>query len=163
MSAWSNSFKNKGFLGTPTSEAGAVVTAPTPTEGSLAPSSGVVANSFLSKAITSSTARDFSGFRDALSVGTIIKGKLSFEGAVRIDGVLGGQVRCSDAVLIGERAQVDADVIAESLVILGRVKGSLKARGKIEVLAGAVCEGELFCEKLSVEPGAVVNSKCLVG
>ena len=163
MSAWSNSFKNKGFLGTTTSEGGVVAPSVKAIEGSISPSATNSANSYLPKALHGAVARDFSGYRDALSAGTIIKGKLSFEGAVRIDGILDGQVRCSDGVLIGEKAQVVADVIAENLVILGRVRGNLKARGKIEVLAGAVCEGELLCEKLSVEPGAVINSKCLVG
>src|SRR5687768_7505545 len=45
-----------------------------------------------------------------LGRGTRFEGKLQFEGRVRIDGAFKGEIRSDDVLIIGDGAEVDADI-----------------------------------------------------
>lgn len=168
MSSWSETLRNKRLFGQSSSGKEVFTSAPSASTSIPLPkmskenACSPIALATEAGKIPNKKSSDFSGFRDALSFGTTIKGKLSFDSSVRIDGSLDGQVNCSGAVLIGERASIKADISAESAVILGHVTGEIKVRKGVEVLAGAVIEGKVSCSQLVVEPGAVVNSRCRV-
>jgi len=59
-----------------------------------------------------------------LDKGRKIRGELFFEGAVRIDGEVDGEISAHDAVIIGETAVVTGQFKAASVVIMGRSMGS---------------------------------------
>lgn len=98
--------------------------------------------------------------RSALSAGTVIQGKLSFDTPVRIDGKLSGEVFSSKVLIIGETAQIQATLEAASLIIMGKVTGDIKATEKIQVCKGAVLEGAISAPAVVIESGAVFNGKC---
>ena len=166
MSSWSKTFGSKRFFGqspvAPESAKEAVAPVVSSTATSQPPVLKVEAS-----AVTAVPAvramRDFSTYRDAISFGTVIKGKLTFESSVRIDGSLDGEVLCAQNLLISERASVRASLSADTLVIQGVVTGDLKARSKVEVLSGAQVNGTIESPLLLVEQGARVNSKCRIG
>lgn len=103
---------------------------------------------------------DYQRVQSALGAGTIIQGKLSFDTPVRIDGKLSGEVFSTSTLIIGETGVVDAQVEAESLVILGKVKGQVTVREKVELRSGGELEGEVTSKSLRVETGAVLNGSC---
>lgn len=105
-------------------------------------------------------AERFGKIRSALGPGTVIQGKLSFDSTVRIDGKLGGDLFSSKALIVGETGQVDAQVDAASLIILGSVKGKIKAAERIEVWAGGKLEAEVTTPILVVEEGAYLAGSC---
>lgn len=96
----------------------------------------------------------------ALGSGTVIQGKLTFEVPVRIDGKLSGEVYSSEAIIVGENGEIEAEVKAKSLAVLGRVKGSVKASDRVEVFAGGVLEGEVETRSFAVAEGGVFNGAC---
>ena len=61
-------------------------------------------------------------------------GHLECEGSVRIDGFCKGTIEIAGNIIIGERAQVVADIIAENVSVAGAVKGSITARDRLEIL-----------------------------
>jgi len=63
------------------------------------------------------------------------KGELVCDGIVRIEGIYQGSIRTPSNVIISEKAQVDAHIEAENVSVSGQVKGSLVARGRLEILA----------------------------
>ena len=97
--------------------------------------------------------------RSALSKGTIIQGKLSFDTPVSIDGKLSGELFSSETVIIGKSGIVDAQINVRSLVVYGKVTGNIKATEKTLILNGAEINGTLQTASLSVEQGAVLNCK----
>src|SRR5210317_1717327 len=68
-----------------------------------------------------------------LGEGTDFKGILTFEGTVRIDGKLEGEVYTKDTLIVGESAVVGAEINVHTIVISGVVRGNINATGKIEV------------------------------
>jgi cytoskeletal protein CcmA (bactofilin family) len=52
-----------------------------------------------------------------LGRGTRFEGKLHFEGRVRIDGVFRGEIQSDDVLIIGEGAEVDAEIDVASVII----------------------------------------------
>ena len=84
-----------------------------------------------------------------------VSGKLSFVGATRIEGKLRGQVRAADVLVIGTEAVVEASVQAETLVILGEVRGQIESSGRVEVCAGGRLFGDVETRCLVIEEGAI--------
>lgn len=106
------------------------------------------------------TLERFGKARSALGPGTVIQGKLTFDTPVRIDGTLTGEVFSSKALYIGPSGKIDARIEAASLVILGSVKGNIKATEKIEILGSGNLEGQVSTPSLMIEAGCTFNGEC---
>ncbi len=105
----------------------------------------------------------FGKVRSALSEGTVIQGKLSFDTPVRIDGKLSGEVYSTSALIVGEGGEIDADVQAESLIILGQVKGTVQVSGRVELLEGGRLEGDVKTPVLVIQENTVFEGNCTMG
>ena len=64
---------------------------------------------------------------------------------------------CSKMVTIGTPGVVEGNIQAESIIVAGRVKGSLVAKQKIHLETTAELEGDLSANKLSIQEGARVR------
>jgi cytoskeletal protein CcmA (bactofilin family) len=64
-----------------------------------------------------------------------INGDLVCDGIVRIEGIYQGSISTPSNVIISENAKVDARIEAENVSVSGQVKGSLMAKGRLEILA----------------------------
>lgn len=95
-----------------------------------------------------------------LGQGSEFSGKLSFEGAVRVDGRFSGEIRSEGMLVIGPTAEVEADVFVRVVLVQGRVTGNITAEEAIEVRAPAVVTGKLVCPALSIERGVTFNGAC---
>ena len=103
---------------------------------------------------------DFGEIRAFLGEGTQFKGVLSFAGAVRIDGHLEGEIVGEELLIIGEPAQVKAEIEVGTLVVSGRVQGSITARERVELLRPGRVTGTIRTPCLVVAEGAVFNGNC---
>ena len=101
-----------------------------------------------------------SGNRAYLDQGCEINGKLKFEGPVRIDGTIEGEIDGQETVTIGKTAVVNARIKAQSIVVAGLVKGDLTASQRIELQPSAKVSGSLTAPKLVVLEGAVFDGTC---
>src|SRR3981081_177558 len=72
-------------------------------------------------------ARPQSELNALLGKGSQFEGKLLFEGTVRIDGKFSGEIISTDTLIVGEGAEVKANVQVGSLVCLGDYQGEAKA------------------------------------
>jgi cytoskeletal protein CcmA (bactofilin family) len=98
--------------------------------------------------------------RAYLDKGSKIMGKLFFEGPVRIDGQVDGEISANDVVVIGESAVVTAPLIAASVVIAGKLNGNIVASRRIEIRATAKVLGNLTTAVLVVHDGALFEGHC---
>ena len=90
-----------------------------------------------------------------LDKGSEFDGILSFEGAFRIGGVFRGKIFTDDILIIGEGASVDAEIEVGTLVLSGELKGSVKARERVEIHFPAVFRGNIQTPSLMVADGVV--------
>lgn len=75
--------------------------------------------------------------RIEVSVGSTanIKGDLECDGIVKIDGVYQGSIKTVSNVIITEKARVDAHIEAQNVSVSGYCKGSIVAKGRLEILS----------------------------
>lgn len=98
--------------------------------------------------------------RSALGSGTVIQGKLSFDTSVRIDGKLSGNVFCSRVLIIGPSGEIDAEIEAATLVVMGKVKGKVKATERVELVSGGCLNGTLETPIFTMEEGCLFDGSC---
>jgi cytoskeletal protein CcmA (bactofilin family) len=91
---------------------------------------------------------------------TEIVGDIKFKENFRIDGIFKGKILSGGGLIIGETGEVDADIDVISISINGRVKGSIKAKEKIEIFAKGRVIGSLAAPKLVIEDGAFFQGSC---
>lgn len=98
--------------------------------------------------------------RSALGPGTLIEGKFSFDSPVRIDGILRGEVNSTSALIVGERASVQATIHVGSLVVLGEVSGEVEATESVEVKRGGYLVGDIVAQNMMIEEGGFFTGRC---
>lgn len=107
------------------------------------------------------------GGRDNLNAflgeGTSFKGTLTFEGTVRIDGKLEGEIFTKDTLVIGEGAQVHATIHAGVVVLSGTVHGNITAEKKIEIHPSGQLFGNITTPSLVIEEGVIFEGTCTMG
>ena len=103
---------------------------------------------------------DLNGFMDQ---GTEFLGELRFRDTMRIDGRLKGKIVSDNTLIIGESAQVEADIDCGVVSIRGTVSGRVHGRQRIELLAGAKVQATLISPKLVIEDGAFFQGDCEMG
>ena len=95
--------------------------------------------------------------------GVEFKGVISYEGTVRIDGQLEGEIYTQGTLIVGQGAVIDAKVEAGTIVCRGRIVGDIVAKEKIQLLAPAVLNGSLQTPSISMEEGVLFNGTCKMG
>ena len=102
-------------------------------------------------------AGDLSGFLDR---DTELTGELNFKDTLRIDGKFQGNVRTGKRLVIGETAEVNAEIDVEAVFISGRVQGKVRATERVELHPTARVDAELHTKILVVEEGAQFEGQC---
>ncbi len=98
-----------------------------------------------------------------IGVDARIEGHLDFAGTLRLDGQLEGQMTGRNGVLIvGEKAQIKADINVHKAVIMGTITGSVSALDKIELYPPAKITGDICAPMITIESGAILNGKCVM-
>ena len=95
-----------------------------------------------------------------LGRGSEFDGKLSFEGTVRIDGRFTGTIVTSDTLVIGEGAQVNAEISCGTLIVHGAIAGNVKATVAVELHPPARVTGNIETAALLVQRGVAFNGQC---
>jgi len=96
-----------------------------------------------------------------LGRGTRFEGKLTFEGRVRIDGELVGEVFSDGVLVVGEEAVVEARIDVGTLIVRGGVvRGNVHARGAVEVYAPGKVYGNLAAAEIFIDKGVVFEGAC---
>lgn len=95
-----------------------------------------------------------------LGKGSAFDGKLTFEGAVRIDGQFSGEIRTTGTLIVGETAEVKAEINAATIIIEGLVRGDLAATQSIEIHAPARVYGNLASPSLEIQKGSLFEGNC---
>jgi cytoskeletal protein CcmA (bactofilin family) len=93
-----------------------------------------------------------------LGAGSRFEGTLVFDEIVRMDGAFSGKISSKDTLIVGETADIEAEVAVGTLILSGRFKGTINAANKVELRAPAEVEGTIECPSLVVEEGVVLNS-----
>jgi cytoskeletal protein CcmA (bactofilin family) len=95
--------------------------------------------------------------------GTTLKGDISSNSDLRIDGTVIGNIHSTAKVVIGANGVVEGDISGNQADVIGKVTGNIKAKDLLQLRGDSVVTGNLYAEKLQVEPSATFNGQCHMG
>ena len=98
-----------------------------------------------------------------ISHGTTLKGDISSNSDLRIDGTIIGNVQSSAKIVIGANGIVEGDIIGNQADIVGKVTGNIRAKDLLQLRGECSVTGNLYAGKLQVEPTATFNGQCHMG
>ena len=98
-----------------------------------------------------------------ISAGTTLKGDISSNSDLRIDGTIIGNVTSSSKIVIGASGSVEGDITGNQADIVGKVSGNIKTKDLLQLRGDCVVKGNVHAGKLQVEPTAVFNGQCHMG
>ena len=108
----------------------------------------------------SGVAEDHAEITAFLGKGTEFKGVLSFEGTIRVDGKLDGEVVSTDTLIAGDEAFLQGEISVGTIISSGRIAGNINASQKVHILAPGIIEGNIRTPKLIIEEGVTFDGKC---
>ena len=98
-----------------------------------------------------------------VSAGTTLKGDISSNSDLRIDGTIIGNVNSAAKIVIGTNGSVEGNITGNQADIVGKVTGNIKTKDLLQVRGDCVVKGNLYAGKLQVEPTATFNGQCHMG
>ena len=98
-----------------------------------------------------------------LGKGSKVAGKLTFEGTVRVDGTVEGEVAAQDTLIVGESAIVNAQIIGSTIIIKGKVTGDIIARERVEIRSPGKLFGNVTTPCLIIQEGVIFEGHCSMG
>jgi len=98
-----------------------------------------------------------------ISAGTTVKGDISSNSDLRIDGAIIGNVSSSAKIVIGASGSVEGDISGNQADIVGKVSGNIKTKDLLQLRGDCIVNGNVYAGKLQVEPTAIFNGQCHMG
>ncbi len=93
-----------------------------------------------------------------LGPGLKITGEISGNEDLWLESKIDGSVSIGGFRLtVGQHAEVEGEVVAREVVVVGKVNGNISARDRLEVKRGATVIGDLSTARILIEDGAYLK------
>jgi cytoskeletal protein CcmA (bactofilin family) len=89
--------------------------------------------------------------------GAVIEGKVRASGPIQIDGHVEGALQVEGQVSVGPSGTVTGELVADDVVVGGRVQGKVFARAHLHVASGGSVRGEVRYGSLQIDRGGVID------
>jgi cytoskeletal protein CcmA (bactofilin family) len=104
--------------------------------------------------------RPVNGELSLIGTGTVVQGKVTTEGSIRIDGTVVGDVIAKANAAIGSSGFLEGNLSATNVSLAGRAKGTVTASEKLILEGKSVLQGDIRASKLVVDEGAMFDGRC---
>ena len=98
-----------------------------------------------------------------IGAGTLIEGDLTFDGGLRVDGRVHGNVNSGGGkpgtLVLSEAARIEGEIRVSHVVINGTVVGPVHAADYVELQSKANVTGDVYYRTLEMHLGAVVQGR----
>ena len=91
---------------------------------------------------------------------TFFDGNLTSKDNLSIYGSVRGTIDCQGRVVIGDSGRVEADIIANEVVVSGKVVGNVTAKSRLEMVSTGVIQGDIKTSRLIMEDGSKFDGHC---
>jgi cytoskeletal protein CcmA (bactofilin family) len=98
-----------------------------------------------------------------LGRGVDFKGVVSFDGTVRVDGRVEGEIHTTGTLIVGEHAVIKGVVSAGVLMNSGKINGTITANEKIQILKPGILVGDIRTPLIAIEEGSHFHGMCDMG
>ena len=95
-----------------------------------------------------------------LGASLVVKGKISGDEDLQIDGTVEGSVALSGQRLtVGRTGKLNSEVRARELIVYGRLMGNVHASDRVEIKKDGSVTGDITTVRISVEDGAYFKGR----
>jgi len=98
-----------------------------------------------------------------LGAGTQYNGQFNFQGIVRIDGGVNGDIFSDGTLVLGEEGVVEGRIFVGRLVSNGSIVGDVVATDRIALNKNSRLKGNLRAPIVVIEDGAIFNGRVTTG
>jgi cytoskeletal protein CcmA (bactofilin family) len=95
-----------------------------------------------------------------LAPGTKIKGDISSDTDLRLDGTMEGNIVSDGKVILGPSSSLIGNITCSNAEISGTVKGNVIAPEQLSLKAQSRIDGSITTSTLIIESGAALNGTC---
>ncbi len=95
-----------------------------------------------------------------LGAGTIVKGNVTANGDMRIDGTLIGSILSKGKVVVGSTGIVEGEITCQNADISGNIKAQVNVTELLTLKSSSRLVGDIKTNKLAIEPGAMFTGSC---
>lgn len=102
------------------------------------------------------------GSTTLIAKGTVIKGDVTFTGALYLEGHVEGTLKADSAealLTLSEQGVVHGEIHAPRVTINGEVKGDIHAADRLELAGAARVDGNVYYKLLEMAAGAQINGR----
>lgn len=90
--------------------------------------------------------------RSVIDSWLVITGNLQSEGEIQVEGQIHGDIRCAN-LIVGKDANITGSIVAEEVIVRGKVKGSIRAN-RVTLQDTAIVDSDIYHKSMSIEQGA---------
>lgn len=94
--------------------------------------------------------------KDTILETATIKSKAS----IQVNGIVQGDLDVEASVVIGQGGKIKGNITAIFALIAGQVEGNVQAREQLHITKTAVITGDIICNSIIIDDGAVLNGDC---
>ena len=98
-----------------------------------------------------------------IAKGVRLEGDFKSQGDVLIEGEVRGTIVTDGLLTLGPDALLKASVTATDAILAGKLEGNIKIKHRLEVKGTANLTGDIVCETVTVESGAVLQGNIKSG
>jgi len=91
---------------------------------------------------------------------TFFEGKLTFTGAVRLDGRFKGVIRSDDTLIVGETGRIEGELHVGITIIQGEVVGNVYGKERVELHHPGRMIGNITAPVVIMDEGAILEGNC---
>lgn len=112
-------------------------------------------------------------YASTIASGSTVKGDFTHRGNMLLSGHLVGDIHQEEestesnegyTAVVGKSGFLEGNIHSAHAIIIGRIEGSVYAKGRVEIYPGAIVNGDVTYSQINVHPDAKVNGnlKCLL-
>lgn len=94
---------------------------------------------------------------------TVIKGDIETNVDIRIDGTIEGSIKVKGKLVVGNNSKIEGNIQCQNAEVFGEIIGQIEVSELLTLKASAKINGDIFANKLSIEPGAIFTGTCKMG
>ena len=92
--------------------------------------------------------------------GVVLDGNLTAPEAVRMDGIMNGDICCEKNLVLGPEGKLRGNITAQNVIISGKVDGDIVVHGKLELLSTGRVVGNITARSLVIDEDAFFDGRC---
>jgi cytoskeletal protein CcmA (bactofilin family) len=89
-----------------------------------------------------------------ISQGTTLKGDVSSDTDLRIDGTIHGNVSCTAKIIIGPTGFIEGNIDGQQADVTGKVHGNITVQDMLQLRGESNVQGNINAGKLQIDPTA---------